>query len=116
MAGGAGGKQVLITQDLDFSDTRQFVVSHHADLLLVRLHQPGILALSNAITAIASDLSHWGGCFVVLTDHKIRINLLSSVRCVVKRGTSSAKPGLPANRADLEMALLQRVSRVFPRL
>lgn len=47
----------LITQDLDFSDMRRFEVGHHAGLLLVRLHHPGVLALSNAIAAIASDLS-----------------------------------------------------------
>ena len=35
----------LITQDLDFSDTRRYVPGTHAGLLLVRLPNPGREAL-----------------------------------------------------------------------
>lgn len=63
----------LITQDLDFSDTRQFAPGTHAGLLLVRLREPGAHALMEAIDAIAAEIADWAGCFVVLTENKIRI-------------------------------------------
>lgn len=63
----------LITQDLDFSDARQFVPGSHAGILLVRLREPGAQALLDAINAIAADIGSWAGCLVVLTDHKLRI-------------------------------------------
>ena len=63
----------LITQDLDFSDTRQFAPGTHAGLLLVRLREPGALALLESINAIAAEIADWGGCFVVLTENKIRV-------------------------------------------
>ncbi|MHB8847309.1 MAG: DUF5615 family PIN-like protein [Burkholderiales bacterium] len=66
----------LITQDLDFSDTRQFVPGTHAGLLLVRLREPGTQALKEAINAIAAEIANWAGCFVVLTENKIRIKRL----------------------------------------
>lgn len=63
----------LITQDLDFSDTRQFAPGRHAGILLVRLREPGANALLGKLTAIAGEIENWHGCFVVLTDHKLRI-------------------------------------------
>lgn len=63
----------LITQDLDFSDIRQFAPGTHAGLLLVRLREPGAHALMEAIGAIAVEIAEWAGCFVVLTEHKMRI-------------------------------------------
>lgn len=63
----------LITQDLDFSDTRQFAPGTHAGLLLIRLREPGAHALLAAISAVAAEIANWGGCFVVLTENKIRI-------------------------------------------
>ena len=63
----------LITQDMDFSDTRQFMPGTHAGLLLVRLREPGAHALLETINAVAAEIADWGGCFVVLTEHKIRI-------------------------------------------
>lgn len=71
-AAGAEGR-FLITQDLDFSDIRQFAPGTHADLLLVRLREPGVLALLEAINAVAAEIADWSGCFVVLTENKIRV-------------------------------------------
>jgi len=71
-AAGTEGR-CLITQDLDFSDTRQFAPGTHAGLLLVRLREPGAHALMEAINAVASEIADWAGCFVVLTENKIRI-------------------------------------------
>lgn len=63
----------LITQDLDFSDIRQYAPGTHAGLLLVRLREPGAQALLETIGAVAAEIAGWGGCFVVLTENKIRI-------------------------------------------
>jgi predicted nuclease of predicted toxin-antitoxin system len=63
----------LITQDLDFSDARQFAPGTHPGLLLVRLREPGSHALARAIAAVAGEIGAWGRCFVVLTEHKIRV-------------------------------------------
>lgn len=63
----------LITQDLDFSDVRHFTPGTHPGLLLIRLREPGAQALLDAVGRVATEMSGWRGCFVVLTDHKLRI-------------------------------------------
>lgn len=69
-------QRFLITQDLDFSDVRQFVPGTHAGILLVRLHNPGRLALLQAVVRAFTDenVLAWSGCVVVLTERKIRIH------------------------------------------
>ncbi len=66
----------LITQDLDFSDIRKFKPGTHAGLLLLRLRLPGRLALSNRIleTFRSEHIEGWAGCFVLVTDRKIRVH------------------------------------------
>jgi len=68
-------QRLLITQDLDFSDVRHFKPGKHAGLLLVRLREPGANALAERIKAIVQTegLDSFAGCFVVLTDRKLRI-------------------------------------------
>jgi predicted nuclease of predicted toxin-antitoxin system len=66
-------QRFLITQDLDFSDTRKFTPGAHPGILLVRLREPGGQHLLKAVSAIAGEIDGWAGCFVVLTDHKIRV-------------------------------------------
>jgi predicted nuclease of predicted toxin-antitoxin system len=65
----------LITQDLDFSDMRKFQPGTHQGILLVRLHQAGRLLLSRRIVQLftTEDPSSWSGCFLVLSDHRLRI-------------------------------------------
>lgn len=63
----------LITQDLDFSDTRRFVPGTHAGMLLLRLREPGAGALIAAVNAISGDIADWAGCFVVATENKVRV-------------------------------------------
>jgi predicted nuclease of predicted toxin-antitoxin system len=65
----------LITQDLDFSDTRQFQPGTHPGILLVRLREPGANALLEHIgrALLENPLEAWTGCFIVLTEHKLRI-------------------------------------------
>ena len=65
----------FVTQDLDFSDVRQFTPGTHAGVLVVRLRQPGREALAIHIAEFFrnEDVSSLTGCFVVLTERKIRI-------------------------------------------
>lgn len=63
----------LITQDLDFSDSRRFAPGTHPGILLLRLREPGIRALVLAVDAISGELETWAGCFVVATENKIRV-------------------------------------------
>ncbi len=74
-AAASSEQRFLITQDLDFSDARRFAPGTHAGILLVRLRSPGRKALTHAVAnAFASeDVSSWQGCFVVLTERKIRV-------------------------------------------
>lgn len=70
-----GEGRFLITQDLDFSDIRRYRPGTHPGLLLVRLDAP---SRRNLIARMAQlfeceDVDSWTGCFVVVTDTKIRI-------------------------------------------
>jgi predicted nuclease of predicted toxin-antitoxin system len=66
----------LITQALDFSDSRLFVPGTHHGLLLVRLREPGREALVKKVKALfeSENVEDWRGCFVVATDTKIRVH------------------------------------------
>lgn len=68
-----GEGRFLITQDLDFSDSRRFAPGAHPGILLLRLREPGIRALISAITAISGEIETWASCFVVVTENKIRV-------------------------------------------
>lgn len=69
-----GGK-FFITQDLDFSDARKFAPGTHPGLLLLRLRDPGRVALAQRAMAIFQtyNIESWQGCFVVVSDRKIRV-------------------------------------------
>lgn len=68
-------QRFLITQDLDFSDIRRYIPGTHYDILLVRLHQPGRAALIERLQYLfeTEAAEQWQSCFVVATDHKLRI-------------------------------------------
>jgi predicted nuclease of predicted toxin-antitoxin system len=65
----------LITQDLDFSDLRQFAPGSHHGILLVRLRSPNRRDLIARIGELfqKENISEWAGCFVVATERKIRV-------------------------------------------
>jgi predicted nuclease of predicted toxin-antitoxin system len=65
----------LLTQDLDFSDVRQFQPGTHFGILLVRLPDAGRLELIRRIVELfrTEDVESWPGCFVVLSGHKLRV-------------------------------------------
>jgi predicted nuclease of predicted toxin-antitoxin system len=68
-------ERILITQDLDFSDIRQFRPGLHHGLILVRLRVPGRVALARRIEEIfnSEDVTSWTRCFVVVSDLKVRV-------------------------------------------
>jgi predicted nuclease of predicted toxin-antitoxin system len=65
----------LITQDLDFSDVRQFSPGTHHGILLVRLPNAGRIELTLRIRDVflSPDATAWEHCFVVLSEHKLRV-------------------------------------------
>src|SRR5271169_292693 len=65
----------LITQDLDFSDLRQFAPGSHHGILLVRLRSPSRRDLIERIEGLfqKGSVGEWAGCFVVATERKIRV-------------------------------------------
>jgi len=67
--------RTLITQDLDFSDARRFVPGTHHGIVLLRLHSPSRLKLVERVEEIFQYevVSTWTGCFVVVTDQKVRV-------------------------------------------
>lgn len=65
----------LVTQDLDFSDIRRFEPGTHHGILLVRLHNPTRRRLAERVRLLfhTEDVAAWTRCFVVATDHKLRV-------------------------------------------
>jgi predicted nuclease of predicted toxin-antitoxin system len=68
-------QRFLVTQDLDFSDVRKFAPGTHEGLLLLRLANPGRLALRQRVRSLfeGESVQEWARCFVVATERKIRI-------------------------------------------
>jgi predicted nuclease of predicted toxin-antitoxin system len=67
--------RILITQDLDFSDSRKFQPGSHQGIVLIRLQSPSrqnLIARANELFD-TEDVSGWARCFVVVTERKIRI-------------------------------------------
>jgi len=65
----------FITQDLDFSDVRRFAPGTHHGLLLMRLRDPGRNGLVRRVRSLfqTENVEVWKGCFVVTTEHKVRV-------------------------------------------
>jgi len=65
----------LITQDLDFSDTRKFAPGTHSGILLVHLRSPDRAELIRRVRQVflQEDVAHCSGCFVVASERKVRI-------------------------------------------
>jgi predicted nuclease of predicted toxin-antitoxin system len=65
----------LITQDLDFCDTRKFAPGTHSGMLLVRLHSPHRTSLIQGIKQVflQEEVALWSGCFGVVSEHQLRV-------------------------------------------
>lgn len=68
-------QRFLITQDLDFSDTRSFAPGNHHGILLVRLQSPAREALIARVVDVfrTEDVTKWAKCFVVASERKVRV-------------------------------------------
>lgn len=68
-------KRVLITQDLDFADIRRYASGTHHGVMIVRLRNPSRRALTSRIQTVfqAENVEQWRGCFIVITERKIRV-------------------------------------------
>lgn len=68
-------RRSLLTQDLDFSDARRFVPGSHHGIVLIRLRSPSRRRLIERVEEIFQyeNVSVWAGCFVVVTEHKVRV-------------------------------------------
>lgn len=68
-------RRFLITQDLDFSDLRQFAPGLHHGLMLLRLRSPSRINLIRRISELSKNenVAEWPGCFIVATERKIRV-------------------------------------------
>jgi predicted nuclease of predicted toxin-antitoxin system len=65
----------LVTQDLDFSDLREFVKRAPVGVLVIRLAEPSRSRLTRRVAEIfgVENAESWIGCLVVATDRKIRV-------------------------------------------
>ncbi len=76
------GERLLVTQDLDFSDLRQFTPGTHAGVLVVRLAHPSRRALMAFIERLfqTEEVASWVGCLVVASDAKVRVRRAAARR------------------------------------
>jgi predicted nuclease of predicted toxin-antitoxin system len=67
--------RTLITQDLDFSDSRRFAPGTHYGIVLVQLRLPSRLRLVERVEEVfqSEAVGAWAGCFVVVTEQKVRV-------------------------------------------
>ncbi len=67
--------RLLITQDMDFSDIRKFLPGTHHGIVLIRLRDPSRKALIARVAGLfeSEQTDKWSGCFVVVTEHKLRV-------------------------------------------
>lgn len=67
--------RTLITQDMDFSDSRRFAPGTHHGIVLIRLRSPSRLGLLERAEEVFRNekVSAWHGCFVVVTERKVRV-------------------------------------------
>jgi predicted nuclease of predicted toxin-antitoxin system len=68
-------QRLLVTQDLDFSDIRQFAPGTHYGILLVRLPDNEQWRIADFLVGWFSshEVDGWSRCFVVATVNRIRV-------------------------------------------
>jgi predicted nuclease of predicted toxin-antitoxin system len=68
-------RRLLITQDIGFGDARMFTPGAHAGFVLIRLKRAGRQALIAKVRGVfeTADVEAWSGCFVVVSDSKLRV-------------------------------------------
>ena len=68
-------QRFLMTQDLDCSSALKYVPGTHHGILLVRLRDPGRLALLEIVKRLfeTEPVETWRGCLAVVTERKLRV-------------------------------------------
>lgn len=68
-------ERFLVTQDLDFSDTRRFAPGTHHGILLVRVPDDAQWRLTDFLIGWLGtpECETWSRCFVVATPNKVRV-------------------------------------------
>jgi predicted nuclease of predicted toxin-antitoxin system len=68
-------QRFLITQDMDFSDARKYAPGKRHGILLLRLHSPNQTEIISRLAELIAneDTESWRSCFVVATEHKVRV-------------------------------------------
>lgn len=68
-------QRLLITQDMDFSDSRRFIPGSHSGILLIRLRSPDRREIIERVEELfrKENVNAWTGCFVVATERKLRV-------------------------------------------
>jgi len=68
-------RRFFVTQDLDFADARRYAPGTHTGILVLRLHEGDIHALSERVLTLftTEPVETWAGCLVVATDRKVRV-------------------------------------------
>lgn len=67
--------RLLVTQDLDFRDSRRFRPGTHHGLVLVRLKNAGRQQLIDRVTTVfeREAVDTWPACFVVVSPDRVRV-------------------------------------------
>ncbi len=68
-------RRLLVTQDLDFSDARKFAAGSHHGIVVVRLREPGLRALTETVERPfrTESVEQWERCFVIATERRVRV-------------------------------------------
>jgi predicted nuclease of predicted toxin-antitoxin system len=74
-AAAQGEQRLLFTQDLDFSDRRRFAPGSHSGIVLLRLRFASRRQLVGRVRQVLATerVGSWEGCFVVISDFKLRV-------------------------------------------
>lgn len=66
--------RVFVTQDLDFSDIRQFLPGSHCGLVLLRLGNSTFIQMRDRLKEVLQSVvvEEWLGSFVVVTMNRVR--------------------------------------------
>jgi predicted nuclease of predicted toxin-antitoxin system len=68
-------ERFLITKDLGFSDARRYATGSHRGILLFRLSDDRSRVVAQRLEFVfrSEAVEAWGGCLVIVTDHKVRV-------------------------------------------
>lgn len=68
-------ERFLITKDLGFSDVRRYPPDTHRGIMVFRLSDDRSAVVAQRLELVfhGETVEGWGGCLVIVTDHKVRV-------------------------------------------